>query len=77
MADRHALARAFARLLAGAITLSFFTYAFVNMGMVSGVLPVVGIPLPFISYGGTAMVTLGLGLGLLMSIARSRTLMQS
>jgi len=68
---------AFARLLAGAITLSFFTYAFVNMGMVSGVLPVVGIPLPFISYGGTAMVTLGLGLGLLMSISRSRPLMQS
>jgi rod shape determining protein RodA len=67
----------FTRLLAGAITLSFFTYAFVNMGMVSGILPVVGIPLPFISYGGTAMVTLGLGLGLLMSIARSRTLMQS
>ena len=67
----------FARLLAGAVTLSFFTYAFVNMGMVSGVLPVVGVPLPFISYGGTAMVTLGLGLGLLMSIARSRTLMQS
>jgi rod shape determining protein RodA len=67
----------FARLLAGAITLSFFTYAFVNMGMVSGVLPVVGVPLPFISYGGTAMVTLGLGLGLLMSIARSRSLMQS
>jgi rod shape determining protein RodA len=67
----------FARLLAGAITLSFFTYAFVNMGMVSGVLPVVGIPLPFISYGGTAMVTLGLGLGLLMAISRSRTLMQS
>jgi len=46
------------------------------MGMVSGVLPVVGIPLPFISYGGTAMVSLGLGLGLLMSIARSHTLMQ-
>jgi len=68
---------AFARLLAGAITLSFFTYAFVNMGMVSGVLPVVGIPLPFISYGGTAMVTLGLGLGLLMSISRSRPMMQS
>jgi rod shape determining protein RodA len=66
----------FTRLLAGAVTLSFFTYAFVNMGMVSGVLPVVGIPLPFISYGGTAMVSLGLGLGLLMSIARSRTLMQ-
>lgn len=67
----------FARLLAGAITLSFFTYAFVNMGMVSGILPVVGIPLPFISYGGTAMVTLGLGLGILMSIARSRRLVQT
>jgi len=62
----------FSRLLAGAITLSFFTYAFVNMGMVSGILPVVGVPLPFISYGGTAMVTLGLGLGMLMSIAKSR-----
>ncbi|MFZ2652710.1 MAG: rod shape-determining protein RodA [Burkholderiaceae bacterium] len=67
----------FTRLLAGAITLSFFTYAFVNMGMVSGVLPVVGIPLPFISYGGTAMVSLGLGLGILMSIAKSRRLIQS
>jgi rod shape determining protein RodA len=67
----------FSRLLAGAITLSFFTYAFVNMGMVSGILPVVGIPLPFISYGGTAMVTMGLALGMLMSIARSRRLMQS
>ena len=63
--------------LAGAITLSFFTYAFVNMGMVSGILPVVGVPLPFISYGGTAMVTLGLGLGILMSIAKSRRLVQS
>jgi rod shape determining protein RodA len=67
----------FTRLLAGAITLSFFTYAFVNMGMVSGILPVVGVPLPFISYGGTAMVTLGLGLGILMSIAKSRRLIQS
>jgi len=67
----------FTRLLAGAITLSFFTYAFVNMGMVSGILPVVGVPLPFISYGGTAMVTLGLGLGILMSIAKSRRLVQS
>jgi rod shape determining protein RodA len=67
----------FSRLLAGAISLGFFTYAFVNMGMVSGILPVVGIPLPFISYGGTAMVTLGLGLGILMSISRSRRLMQS
>jgi len=67
----------FTRLLAGAITLSWFTYAFVNMGMVSGILPVVGVPLPFISYGGTAMVTLGLGLGILMSIAKSRRLIQS
>jgi len=67
----------FSRLLSGSITLSFFTYAFVNMGMVSGILPVVGIPLPFISYGGTAMVMLGLGLGILMSVARSRRLIQS
>ncbi len=66
----------FSRLLAGAITLNFFTYAFVNMGMVSGILPVVGVPLPFISYGGTAMVTLGLGLGILMSISKSRRYMQ-
>ncbi len=66
----------FTRLLAGSITLSFFTYAFVNMGMVSGILPVVGVPLPFISYGGTAMVILGLGLGILMSIAKSRRLVQ-
>jgi rod shape determining protein RodA len=67
----------FTRLLAGAVTLSFFTYAFVNMGMVSGILPVVGVPLPFVSYGGTAMVSLGLGLGILMSVARSKRLMQS
>ncbi len=67
----------FTRLLGGALTLGFFTYAMVNMGMVSGILPVVGIPLPFISYGGTAMVTLGLALGMLMSIAKSRRLMQS
>ena len=68
----------FARLLAAALTTIFFTYAFVNMGMVSGILPVVGVPLPFISYGGTAMVTLGLALGMLMSIAKSkRMLMQS
>jgi len=67
----------FSRLLAGAVTLIFFTYAFVNMGMVSGILPVVGVPLPFISYGGTAMVTLGLGVGILMSIAKSRRLMVS
>jgi len=67
----------FSRVLAGSITLSFFTYVFVNIGMVSGILPVVGVPLPFMSYGGTALVTLGLSLGILMSIARSRRLMQS
>jgi rod shape determining protein RodA len=67
----------FSRLLAGAVSLIFFFYAFVNMGMVSGILPVVGVPLPFISYGGTAMVTLGMGLGILMSIARSRRLVQT
>ena len=62
----------FARLMAGAVSMIFFTYAFVNMGMVSGILPVVGVPLPFISYGGTAMVTLGLALGILMSVARAQ-----
>jgi len=67
----------FSRLVGGAITLNFFVYAFVNMGMVSGILPVVGVPLPFISYGGTAMVTLGAGLGILMSIARSKRLVQT
>lgn len=67
----------FARLMAGAMTLNIFVYAFVNMGMVSGILPVVGVPLPFISYGGTAMVTLGVMLGVLMSIAKSKRLMQS
>ena len=67
----------FARLLAASVTMIFFTYAFVNMGMVSGILPVVGVPLPFISYGGTAMVTLGLGLGILMSIAKSKQLVQT
>jgi len=67
----------FTRLMAGAVTLSFFTYVFVNMGMVSGILPVVGVPLPFVSYGGTAMVTLGLSLGLLLSIARVRKLVKT
>ncbi len=62
----------FSRLLAGALTLILFTYAFVNMGMVSGILPVVGVPLPFVSYGGTALVTLCLGVGMLMSIQRHR-----
>lgn len=67
----------FSRLLAGSMAMIFFTYAFVNMGMVSGLLPVVGVPLPFISYGGTAMVTLGMALGILMSIARSKQLVPS
>ena len=62
----------FGRLMAGAVSMIFFSYAFVNMGMVSGILPVVGVPLPFISYGGTAMVTLGLALGILMSVARAQ-----
>ena len=64
----------FGRLMAGAVSMIFFTYAFVNMGMVSGILPVVGVPLPFVSYGGTAMVTLGLALGILMSVARAQKL---
>ena len=67
----------FARLLAGSLSLSFFTYAFVNMGMVSGILPVVGVPLPLISYGGTALVTLFLGFGILMSIRTNRKLVQT
>ena len=66
----------FSRLLAGAVTLIFFTYAFVNMGMVSGILPVVGVPLPLISYGGTALVTLFIGIGILMSIHGNRMLVQ-
>jgi rod shape determining protein RodA len=67
----------FARLLAGAVTLTFFTYVFVNMGMVSGILPVVGVPLPLVSFGGTALVTLFLGIGILMSIHRHRKLVQT
>jgi rod shape determining protein RodA len=64
----------YSRLLAGAITLSFFVYVFVNMGMVSGLLPVVGVPLPFISYGGTAIITLLAGMGVLMSIQTHKKL---
>ncbi|MBP0622048.1 rod shape-determining protein RodA [Cupriavidus consociatus] len=67
----------FSRLLAGSITLIFFTYAFVNMGMVSGILPVVGVPLPLMSYGGTALVTLGAGIGILLSISRQKRLIQT
>ena len=64
----------FARVMAGSITLSVFTYVFVNIGMVSGILPVVGVPLPFMSYGGTALVTLSISLGILMSIQTHRML---
>ena len=64
----------YSRLLAGAITLSFFVYVFVNAGMVSGILPVVGVPLPFVSYGGTAVITLLSGFGMLMSIHTHRKL---
>ncbi len=67
----------FSRLTAGAITLTFFTYAFVNMGMVSGVLPVVGVPLPMISYGGTALLSILVGFGILMSIATHKQLVSS
>ncbi len=67
----------FTRLLAGSITLTFATYAFVNMGMVSGILPVVGVPLPLISYGGTSMVTLCIGFGILMSIQTHKKLVST
>jgi len=67
----------FTRLMAGSITLTFFTYTFVNMGMVSGILPVVGVPLPLVSYGGTSMVTLLLGFGMLMSIHTHKNLVQT
>ncbi|AEP30191.1 rod shape-determining protein RodA [Glaciecola nitratireducens FR1064] len=66
---------AFSKLLAGSLTLTFFVYVFVNMGMVSGLLPVVGVPLPLVSYGGTSMVTLLAGFGILMSISTQKRLM--
>jgi len=67
----------YTRLLAGALSMVFFVYAFVNMGMVTGILPVVGVPLPFMSYGGTALLTLGCAAGILMGIQRHRPLVQS
>ena len=67
----------FGRLIAGSVSMTLFTYAFVNMGMVSGILPVVGVPLPFMSYGGTALATLGVAIGIIMSVARQKRLMQS
>ena len=67
----------FSRLLAGAITMTFFTYAFVNIGMVTGVLPVVGVPLPLVSYGGTAILSMFMGFGILMSIATHKQLVST
>lgn len=66
---------AFSKILGGSITLTFFVYVFVNMGMVSGILPVVGVPLPLVSYGGTSMVTLLAGFGILMAIATQKRIM--
>ena len=67
----------FGRLFAGALVLNFFTYAFVNMGMVSGILPVVGVPLPLVSYGGTSMLSVLVGLGMLMSAASHKKLVNT
>ena len=64
----------FSRLLCGAIAISIFSYAFVNLGMVSGILPVVGVPLPLVSYGGTAMLTLGLATGMVFAIGKENRL---
>ena len=67
----------FARLISGTLTVTFFTYAFVNMGMVSGILPVVGVPLPLVSYGGTSLVTMMIGFGILMSVHSHKKLVQT
>lgn len=66
----------FSRLLAGSLIMTFFVYLFVNIGMVNGILPVVGIPLPLVSYGGTSLVTIMIGLGMLMSIHTQKTLVR-
>ncbi len=66
----------YSRLLAGGLSATFFFYVFVNIGMVSGILPVVGVPLPLMSYGGTSIVTLMIGFGMLMSISRNKNLLQ-
>ena len=76
MAIAHQAATPFTRLLASAIAMILFTFAFVNMAMVSGILPVVGVPLPFISYGGTALVTLGMACGMLMCVQSNRKFLQ-
>ena len=69
--------QAYARLAAGGLTLVFFVYLFVNTGMVSGLLPVVGVPLPLVSYGGTSMVTIMAGFGVIMSVHTHRKLLRS
>jgi rod shape determining protein RodA len=66
----------FSRMLAASITLTFFVYVFVNIGMVSGILPVVGVPLPMVSYGGTSIVTLMIGFGILMSIHTHKSMLR-
>ncbi|HQT81022.1 MAG: rod shape-determining protein RodA [Ferrovum sp. 37-45-19] len=66
----------FSRLIAGTLSMTLFTYTFVNLGMVSGILPVVGVPLPFLSYGGTSLVTLFISLGILMSVSYHRQLVK-
>jgi len=68
---------AYGRLVAGSLVMTFFVYVFVNIGMVSGVLPVVGVPLPLVSYGGTSIVTIMAGFGLLMSIHTHRRLLSN
>jgi rod shape determining protein RodA len=65
----------FTRLVAGGLTMTFFTYVFVNIGMVIGLLPVVGVPLPLISYGGTSIVTIMASFGILMAIHTNRKLL--
>jgi rod shape determining protein RodA len=67
----------FARLLAGSLALTFFVYVFINAGMVTGLLPVVGVPLPLVSYGGTSVVTLLAGFGILMALYSHRKLISS
>ena len=73
----HAAPTSFSRLIAIAIGMSFFSYMFVNIGMISGLLPVVGVPFPFVSYGGSALVSQAIGLGIIMSIAKRKQLVQS
>jgi rod shape determining protein RodA len=67
---------AYGRVLSGALSLVFFVYVFVNTGMVTGLLPVVGVPLPLVSYGGTSVVTLMAGFGLMMSVQTHRKALQ-